>query len=1062
MVAIGLNDPPGPPRAIGGAERRQLTVLFCDMVGSTQIAAALDAEDWREMLREYQQIVATTVELLGGSVAQYLGDGVVAYFGHPSAHEDDAERAVRAGLSVVSELLERRSELEARYSQTLSARIGIHTGPVVVGEVGSGERQETLAIGATTNVAARVQSAADPNTVLISKATLNLVRGMFVIEDLGAHTLKGFANPIELYRAVEANEATSRFDIASAAGFTTFVGRQDELDLLSERWTRAKVGDGQVVLLEGEAGMGKSRLTRAFRDRLSGQPHRWVELRASKFHRHTAFYPLSKLIRQSFGLSADQSAPEQLARLEEGLASRGIGSGDAAPLFAGLLGLSAPDDTSPFELTVDSRRKAILDLLSGWLLDASNEEPLVLVVEDLHWLDSSTLELLALLIDGVRGRRVLVLPTFRPNFEASSTLVSAGTHLKLDALTSEETESMVLSITRGAALPAIVLEQVVERTDGVPLFVEEFTKAVLESGSVARHEDRNEYEETGPVPRFSVPSTLQDSLMARLDLLGPAKNTAQAAAVLGREFSKGVLEAVASETGSLDDDLSRLIRAGIIEHVHDDTPERYSFRHALIQDTAYHALLKSDRRAMHARIADVLETEFGSDAVAEPERLARHCEEGGLLEKAIRYYEKASVQAQQRSAASESIRHLTRALELIEKLPEGSERDALEFPIQLELGKTVVAAEGWGNADAERAYRRARELSEGIGDVPQVFQVVRGLVIYYTAKSELRTANELVTRMRTLADESGSADLLLPTHMQLGILSYYDGRPADAVAQFRKAIEYYEQTDAGRVIQLYGEDLGILARIWMSWSLWLTGHADQAVDACRDAEALGEQVGHEFTKACVSLWTSVLRILRREPERARDAAARSIGISERLGFAQLLAQGRLMVAWTRLHEPLDAKESLAAMAQFQACVNEVSGTGILANAPVMIGFLSDAYHRTGQYPMAMASLEGGLAISMTTGQSQWDAELHRLKGEFLLHGGADEGDAEPLFEKALEIAKGNGAVALELRAAVSLGRLRKRQGQPEQAVELVAPLLEHLTEGLDCPDLVEARELIAD
>lgn len=1058
VASLGLNDPGAESQNVGGAERRQLTVLFCDMVGSTQIAAAFDAEDWREMLREYQQFVASSVEALDGSVAQYLGDGVVAYFGYPEAHEDDAERAVRAGLEVVTALLSRREELERRYGQPLSCRIGIHTGPVVIGEVGGGGRSEMLAIGATTNVAARLQSAAHPNTVVISKATLNLVRGMFVVEDLGAHTLKGFANPVELYRVVEPTEAATRFDIASHEGFTKFVGRQRELDLLHDRWNQSKSGTGQVVLIEGEAGIGKSRSARVFRDRLSDESHRWVEFRASKFHGSTAFHPLIKLTRQTFGLAADDPVEHQLSQLERGLAEMGFEPTEAVPTFAGLLGLSTTEDPDPFELTIDSRRKTTLDLLSRWLLAQAKTEPMVLFVEDLHWLDSSTLELLSLLIERGPSERVLLLSTFRPNFEVPWRLGDSVTHLRLESLSREEAKAMVLEVTGGIALPAVVLEQVIERTDGVPLFIEEFAKAVLESGAIAKRADR--YQETGPIPRFSVPSTLQDSLMARLDLLGPAKMTAQTAAVLGRDFSKPVLEGVASDTSSLDDDLTRLIRAGILERMGGETTERYSFRHALIQDTAYNALLKAKRRAMHARIVEVLEADFASDVAAEPERLGWHCEQGGLLRKAIRFYERASVQAQQRSAAAESIQHLNRALGLIRRLPAGDARDALELPFQLELGKTIAAAQGWGNADAERAYQRARELCEEVGDIPQLFQVIRGLVIYYTAKSELKTANELVGRMTELAEESQTPELLLPAHAQLGILGYFDGRPRDAVDEFLRAVEHYAKINPAIMLQLYGEDLGVLARIWMSWSQWLIGLPDQAVQSCRDAEAIADEVDHEFTRAYAFLWTCMLRILRREPALAREMAERTIEISTRHGFGLLVAQARLMAAWTRVAESLDAEETQEATMRFQACANEVSATGILANAPVMVGFLSDAYHRAGQVPMALAVLEGGLALSMATGQSQWDAELHRLKGEFLLRSQGDESEVENLFRTARRIAEETGALTLELRAAMSLARLRQRQGATDQVAPLLEPVLERFTEGFDCVDLVEARELV--
>ncbi len=1060
QTSDGSADPSGALLAGGEAERRQLTVLFCDMVGSTKTAEALDAEVLLGILGEYHGLVAKMVEHFGGSVAEYAGDGVVAYFGYPNAHEDDANRAVRAGLAITELAAEKSPELEAKFGERLSVRIGIHTGSVVVGEIGSGKHKETRAVGVTTSVAARIQAAADPDTVVISPATLRLARGVFVTEDLGPHDLKGIANPVRLHRVIGPTGASTPLDVASIEGLTPFVGRAHELSQMLQQWNQSTEGRGQIVMLEGEGGMGKSRLVREFRSRLTDKPHRWIECRASNLHSHTAFHPLSNLIKETLGLRAAQSAKQQLSSLEQKLSEMGLEPSETAPLFANLLAIPMPGHQSPFAVTVDARRRLTLEALTSLVLALAEPEPVVLVVEDLHWLDSSTLDWLGLLMQRVSNAPVLLLPTFRPSFEPPWALGANAIRVTLEALSHEQTDVMMMGITGGSALPSAVRDQVVEKTDGVPLFVEEFTQAVLESGALEAREDR--YEETGPVPSFTVPATLQDSLMARLDRLGPAKNVAQRAAVLGRDFSYSLLAAVATDALSLERDLSLLVAAGILQRTGDRAETSYTFKHTLIQETAYHSLLKATRRGLHARIANTMERDFAASATAEPERLAWHCEQGGLIEKAVRYYQSASDQSQRRSAAAESIRHLSRGIELLDALPEGISRRELELQLQIELGKTVVAAEGWGNADAEAAYQRARELCEDIGELPQVFQVIRGLVIYYTAKSELRTANELAKRLTQLAEESGEPDLLLPTHMQLGILHYYDGNPSAAVGQFEKAIALYEPSAHEHLTQLYGEDLGVLARIWMAWSQWLLGRPDEALATCREAQALGEQIGHQFSLACVFLWTSVLLIMRREPQRARDMAELSTEISERHGFALLLSEGRLMVAWSRLQQPLDESKMQVAAMEFQSCVNEVSGTGMLANAPVMVGFLADAYHHTGQHPMALGAVEGALAISMTTGQAQWDAELHRLKGEFLLHAHADEDDVERLFRRALEIGQNQNALSLELRAGVSLGRLLQKQGRADQARELLAPVYAQFVEGFDCPDLIDARELLED
>lgn len=1063
MAGRRLKTPPEPtraPSASGRAERRQLTVLFCDMVGSTRIAAELGAEDWREMLRAYQQSVAGVVERFDGSVAQYLGDGVVAYFGHPSAHEDDAERAVRAGLAIVEAVAARSPELEARYGRALAVRVGIHTGPVVVGEVGSGERYETLAVGATTNVAARVQAEAGPDTVLISAATLRLVRGIFVTDDLGPHDLKGLAAPVQLYRVLGSTGASTRLDVASIEGLTPFVGRGEQVDLLHESWRLAREGRGQVVLLGGEAGIGKSRLVREFRNRLANESQRWIECRASKFHRHSAFHPLSQLIEETLSLESGSPAEEQLSQLAEELGAAGLEPSEAVPLFASLLGLPLPERESPFAVSAEARRRLMLEALSKWLLALAEPQPVVLVIEDLHWIDSSSLDLLGLLIDRVSNAPVLLLPTFRPSFEPPWPVESHVRSVTLNPLTRAQTDAMVQGVTGGTSLPDAVRDQVVSKTDGVPLFVEEFTQTVLESGLLARHEDQ--YEETGPIPNFAVPSTLQDSLMARLDRLGPAKNVAQLASVLGRDFSGELLAAVATDAQSLDRDLHLLVSAGILQRTVASTSASYTFKHALIQETAYQSLLKATRRAWHARVANAMERHFAAQAVAEPERLARHCEEGGLIEKGVSYYQSAAEQARQRSASSETIRHLSRGIELLRTLPESLARSKRELMLQIELGMTLVATEGWGSRDAEAAYRRARALCDHIGELPQVFRVMRGLITFYSARAELGTAHDLAERLMQLAEQAGESHLLLLAHQQLGILRYFEGKPTEALEQFEQAIALYDPAEHRYLTQLHGEDLGVFARIWMAWPQWLLGHPDQAVDTSREALELGEQVNHRFSLAYAFVWTAILHVMRREPERAREMAERAISISERQGFAFLLAEGELVRAWSRLQAPLDARAMKAAAAEFKECVARVGGRGILANGPMMVGYLADSYHRAGQYPQALASVNAGLALSQATGQMQWDAELHRMKGEFLLHEQGDEDEVEQLFHRGLEIARSQKALSLELRVAVSLGRLWKKQGQPARARELIAPIYAQFTEGFDCPDLVEARSLLGE
>jgi predicted ATPase/class 3 adenylate cyclase len=1055
-----LNESRGARDASGEAERRQLTVLFCDIVGSTRIAAELGAEDWHGMLRAYQHSVAGVVERFDGSVAQYLGDGVLVYFGYPVAHEDDAERAVRAALAIVEAIAARRPEFEEHYGRGLAVRIGIHTGPVVVGEVGSGAHHETLAVGAASHIAARLQAEAKPDTVLISAPTLQLVRGIFVTDDRGPHELEGIVEPVQLYRVISATGVRSRLDVSSVDGLTPFVGRRKEIELLLESWSHAREGRGQVVLLRGEAGIGKSRLVQVFHEQLAEEPHRWIECRASKFHSHSAFHPLSQLIEETLHVGPEHSAEQKLSMLEAELEAAGLAPSETVSLFASLLGLPISERDAPLAISAEARRKRTLEALVKWLLAQAGQQPVVLVLEDLQWIDPSSLDVLSLLIDRVSNVPVLLVPTFRSSFEPLWAPKPYVRHVTLDPLTRPETEAMVAGVTGGRSLPRVVLDQVVTKTDGVPLFVEEFTRTVLESGLLVEFEGR--YERTDPLPEFSVPATLQDSLMARLDRLGPAKNTAQLAALLGRDFPRELLAAVSTDPQSLEHDLVRLVNAGILQRAEATTSPSYTFKHALIQETAYRSLLKATRRAWHQRVVRVMEERFPGHVAAEPERLAWHSEEGGLTEKAVGYYQRAGERAALRSASAETIQHLTRSIELLNKLPESPAHSEKELALQLELGTTLVATKGWASQDAAAAYGRARALCERIGEPPQLFQVMRGLITFYVGRAELDTAHGLVTRLMELAEQAGESSLLLMAHEHLGILHYFYGNPSKALEHFEQAIALYNPAEHRHLAQLHGEDLGVFSRIWMAWALWLVGYPDQAVERSLEAIVLGEEASHPFSLGYALLWTAIVHVMRREPKHAQELARQAIAVAEPQGFAFVLAGGRLIEAWARLQAPLDQTAMEAAAQHFKECVTQVGTTGNMANAPMMMGYLADAYHRAGRDTQALGSIDAGLALSLATRQTQWDAELHRMKGELLLQDGANEAEAEDLFHKALEIARNQQARSLELRAALSLARRWTKQGQPERSSQLLAPIYAWFTEGFDSPDLVEARVLLGD
>ena len=613
-----VTSPAAEPRP-ADAERRQLTVLFCDLVDSTVLASQLDPEDLREVVRAYQDTCAKVIARFEGHIAQYLGDGLLVYFGYPLAHEDDAQRAVRAGLGMVEALGQLNVRLKQDRGVELAVRLGIHTGLVVVGEVGGGARQEQLALGETPNLAARLQGIAAPNTVVISAATVQLLGGFFAYQSLGTPSLKGLAQPLEVYRVLYESTARSRLEAAGSTGLTPLVGREQEVGLLRERWAQVKDGIGQVILLSGEAGIGKSRLVQVLTEHVAAEPQAWLTpCQCSPYYQNTALYPMIELLeRVALRFDREESPQQKLRKLEGFLVQYGLPLTEAVPLFAALLSLPLGTDYAPLTVSPEQQKQQTLHALLTVMLRIAAQQPMLFVMEDLHWVDPTTLEFLTLLVDQGPTARILALWTFRPDFSPPWTGRSHLTQVTLPRLPRQQATEMTDRVAHGKALPAEVVEQVVAKTDGVPLFVEELTKMVLESGLLQEREDR--YELTGPLPPLAIPTTLHDSLMARLDRLATVKSLAQLGATLGREFSYALLHAVSPwDEETLQRGLHQLVEAELLYQRGLPPQATYLFKHALIQDTAYQSLLRSTRQQHHQRIAQVLEARFPEIARPSP------------------------------------------------------------------------------------------------------------------------------------------------------------------------------------------------------------------------------------------------------------------------------------------------------------------------------------------------------------------------------------------------------------------------------------------------------------
>src|SRR5262245_46427623 len=705
------------------AERRQLTVLFCDLVDSTALASQLDPEDLREVVRAYQAACAEVIQRFNGHIAQYLGDGLLVYFGYPQAHEDEAQRAVRSGLGIVEAMGALNTRLEREYGVRLAVRLGIHTGLVVIGEIGSGGQQEQLALGETPNIAARLQSLAAPDTVVISEATAYLIHGYFVCQPLGAQALKGLPQPLQVYRVLHESGAQTRLDVVTLRGLTPLVGRDEEVGLLQRRWDQATAGMGQVVLLSGEAGIGKSRLVQVLKEHVTSAPHTRIEWRGSPYHQQSALYPVIDHLQRLLRGHHYASPAEPLHTLEAALTASGVALSEAVPLLAALLSLPLPDSYAPLTLTPQRQRQKTLETLVAWLHAEAQRQPGLLVVEDLHWVDPSTIELLSLLMEQCTQWRLCLVLTARPEFHPPWAMVAHFTALTLRRLAPAEIGRLVTHVVGDKALPPAVLQEVVRKTDGVPLFVEELTKTVLASGLLEEQEDR--YALHGPLPPLAIPATLHDALLARLDRLAAAKVVAQLGAVIGRTFAYDLLQAVAPlDTATLEGALAQLVEAEVVAQRGLPPQATYTFKHALIQDTAYQSLLKSTRQQYHHRIAQALEQHLPDMAQRQPELVAQHYTAAGLVAQAIPYWQRAGERALAHSAYQEAVSHLTTALTLLTTLPESRERSQQELTVQMTLGIALWATKGGNAPEVEQLYIRARVLCEQVGESHQLFRIL--------------------------------------------------------------------------------------------------------------------------------------------------------------------------------------------------------------------------------------------------------------------------------------------------------------------------------------------------
>jgi class 3 adenylate cyclase/tetratricopeptide (TPR) repeat protein len=1043
-----LTAPVGRPQE---GERRQVTVMFADLVGSTALATGMDPEDLREVFAAYSRCAEEIVTKFGGTVAQYMGDGVVAYFGYPHAHEDDADRAVRAGLELVAAV----AGLRTRIPQQL--RIGIATGVVVIGNL------TPSIVGETPNLAARLQTIAKPNMVVISEGTRRLLGHLFELEDLGTTDLKGIVAPVQVWAVLRPTSSTSRFEALHPSGTMALVGREDEYELLRRRWLKAKGGEGQTVLLSGEAGIGKSHLTVAFSERLKGERFLRIRCFCSPQHTNSALYPLIDHVERSAGFAREDSLQTKLNKLDA-LLRQSWSSAEDSALFVEMLSLPNDGRYPVADLAPRLRRQRTMDALVQQVEILSGLGPVLVIFEDAHWADPTSLELIGRLTSQIVGHRVLMVISFRPEFEAPWIEQAHVTALALSRLAPGDVDVMIDHIIGNNPLPAAVRQDIIERTDGIPLFVEEMTKAVLETGS---EDEATRTAALVPSSAMAVPASLHASLMARLDRLGGAKELAQVGAVIGREFSHELLAAVASRPeAKLQMQLDKLIRSGLLFRQGAPPDATYLFKHALVQDAAYGLLLREPRRRLHARVAETFESRFTEVAESKPEVLARHWAEAGDIEKAATLWGKAGRRSAERSALVEATEQLRRALDMIATLASTPALRREEIKLHVELITPLLHVRGYAAPETRAAVERARlliEQSQDLGEPPEdpllLFSVLYGLWVANLVAFNGDVALELAVQFLALAKTQNASAPLMNAHRQMGLSLLHTANITDGRSNLDQAIALYELAPHQHLVTRFGQHVGAASLCWRSIACWLLGYPDTARTDAERALAIAREERHLATSIYVlnfSLWS---HLHFGDYSTAGLLADEYVPLQNQLGSSfwtgwGMMQRGCLMT--------LTGKAPEAAQT-ISAGVELMRSTQTTMWMPLFLSHLALAQAELGQLDDATAKIGEAMTAVKTTKEDWYEAEINRLAGEIALLGAnPDAASAKTSFGRALEIARTQKAKSWELRAAMSMARLLRTQGSSRLALDVLAPIYGWYTQGFDTLDLRQAKTLLDD
>src|SRR6516164_8893912 len=1038
------------PVARDEAERRHLTVMICDLVGSTALSARLDPEDMRAVIDAYHAACARITRTYDGFLAEFRGDGILAYFGYPIAHEDDAERTVRAGLEIIAAV----ARLETRAAEPLAVRIGIATGVVVVGE---GALREHAVVGETPNLAARLQALAEPGTIVVAASTRRLLGDLFHLRDLGRHEVKGIADPLAAWAVEAVSDSESRFEAVRTAGLSDLIGREDEIDFLLERQRLAWKGQGQIVLISGEPGIGKSRLVAALAEHIAGEPHTRLRYQCSPYHTNSALRPFIAQLERAAGFKADDTSEQRLDKLEAVLAMGASRLEAVAPLFAALLSIPFDKRYPPVTLSPTQQRRRTLAALLDQFEGLARRQPILLFFEDAQWADATSLELLDLTVERVRQLPVLALFTFRPEFEPPwAGLPNVGT-LTLGRLDRDDVENMVARVTGGRPLPTEVMKQIVAKTDGNPLFVEELTKTVLEAGILI--ENGEGYRLDGPLPPLAIPETLHDSLMARLDRLAPVREIAQIGAVIGREFSYSLVRAlVGRDETALKHGLAQLEQAGLVFRRGEPPEATYSFKHALVRDAAYESLLKSRRQQLHGQIARALEEKFADIVASQPEIVAHHFTAAGLVDPAIDYWLRAGKLALSRSANAEAVKHLRQGIELTRSLAPSPERVRKELDFYLALGPAMAATEGDAAPETLRVFSHARELLGDGGTLTEQMTVLWGAYLAHSMRAEHTAARDVAHQCLVLAAHHEHPGMSALANRFMGQTLHFMGAFVQARVHLERTLDLCTANqETISAYRRFGTDDRVNALSFLASTLLLLGYPEQSATAVGQALSRAQAMGLAYSTALALSHVAFLGTIGCDPQRAAAHADEAIALSVEHGLASPGHRARFFRG-ALLAQSGDPQLGIELMRNAMAAAE---GSAERNRRTLYLGHLASAHASVGQPEVGLDLLDEAVRTAEVTSEKLFEAELHRLRGEVLLTLGR-RAEAEAGLRRALAIAQQQQARWWELRAATTLAKHWRDEGKCLEADSLLQPAYGWFVEGFNTTPLKDAKALLGE